>query len=156
MRPKPNGLQPKYGAQFKDPSIVAAYQHRPRYPQEVFDILSALITDQPRHVLDVGCGTGFIARHLINDVDKIDAVDFSSQMIATGKSLPGGDDAALNWIEGAVEEVPLSPPYALITAGQCLHWMDWYIAEGTTVSKPAHCGRLSRPSRHRGDNARLA
>ena len=127
MIPKPNGLQPKYGAQFKDQSIVAAYQHRPRYPQEVFKILSALITDQPRHVLDVGCGTGFIARHLINYVDKIDAVDFSPQMIATGKSLLGGDHPALNWIEGPVEKVPLSPPYALVTAGESLHWMDWYI-----------------------------
>lgn len=127
MIPKPNGLQPKYGAEFKDQSIVSAYQHRPRYPQEMFGILSDLITDQPRHVLDVGCGTGFIARYLINQVDRIDAVDFSAQMIATGKTLPGGDDPALNWIEGAVEKVPLSPPYALITAGQCLHWMDWYI-----------------------------
>jgi len=34
----------------------------------------------------------------------------------------------LHWIYGKVEEVPLSPPYALITAGSSIHWMDWPVA----------------------------
>jgi trans-aconitate methyltransferase len=58
-------------------------------------------------------------------VDKVDAVDFSRHMLEEGKMLPNGDAANLNWIHGAVEEVPLSPPYALVTAGQSLHWMAW-------------------------------
>jgi len=29
---------------------------------------------------------------------------------------------------GAAEDVPLHPPYALITAGSSLHWMDWEVA----------------------------
>src|SRR5262249_55186769 len=64
VRPKPDHLGPEYAAQFGDPSVVAAYRHRPPYPAEVFDILVGLIADEPRAVLDVGTGTGEIARGL--------------------------------------------------------------------------------------------
>ncbi len=127
MIPKPRHLESEYGAQFKDRSIVDAYQYRPPYPAETFEILAGLITGQPRVVLDVGCGRGDVARELVNFVERVDAVDFSTNMIETGKKLSGGDNPRLNWIIGPVEEVPLAPPYALVTAGASLHWMDWYM-----------------------------
>ena len=46
-------------------------------------------------------------------------------MIDKGKTLPEGDNHNLNWIFGRVEEVELHPPYALITAGESLHWTEW-------------------------------
>ncbi len=125
MIPKPKHLGPEYAAQFKDRSVVQAYHLRPPYPAETFEILASLITDEPRTVLDVGCGTGEVARRLLDIVERVDAVDFSYEMIERGKRLPGGDCPNLNWIYGPVEEVPLSPPYALITAGSSLHWMEW-------------------------------
>ncbi len=127
MIPKPRHLEPEYGAQFKDRSIVEAYQYRPPYPAETFEILAGLTTGEPRVVLDVGCGRGDIARELVDFVVRIDAVDFSANMIETGKKLPGGDNPRINWIIGPVEEVPLAPPYSLVTAGASLHWMDWYV-----------------------------
>jgi hypothetical protein len=57
----------------------------------------------------------------------VDAVDFSTAMIEKGKTLPNGQGVHLRWICGAVEEVELSPPYALVTAGESLHWMDWEV-----------------------------
>ncbi len=127
MIPKPRHLEPEYGAQFKDRSIVEAYKYRPPYPAETFEILAGLITGEPRAVLDVGCGRGDIARELVEFVERVDAVDFSANMIETGKKLPGGDNPKLNWICGPVEEVSLTPPYVLVTAGASLHWMDWYL-----------------------------
>ena len=124
-RPKPQGTGPEYAAWFKDPGIIAAYHHRPPYPREAFDLVAALAIDAPRAVLDVGCGTGDIARRLAPLVDRVDAVDFSAGMIVKGRGLPGGDWPNLNWIIGTVEQAPLRPPYALITAGESLHWMDW-------------------------------
>jgi hypothetical protein len=59
MIPKPRHLQPPYGAQFQDETVVAAYQYRPEYPAKLFDIVARLISDEPRRVLDVGCGTGY-------------------------------------------------------------------------------------------------
>ncbi len=127
MKPKPKHLAPKYGAQFKDQSVVEAYRRRPPYPDETFDILENLIKTKPSRVLDVGCGTGYLARPLSQRVEAVDAVDFSTNMITQGKQLPNGDAPNLRWIEGAVERVALSPPYALVTAGESLHWLDWAV-----------------------------
>jgi len=125
VKPKPKHLGPEYAAAFKDKSLVEVYHLRPPYPPEVFDILVSLITEEPKVVLDAGCGTGKIARGLVERVERIDAVDCSEPMIARGRSLPGGDHPTLHWICGTVEEVPLHPPYALVTAASSLHWMDW-------------------------------
>jgi len=122
---RPPYLGPEFSTRFRDRSVVDAYHLRPPYPEEVFDILVDLITDEPRTVLDVGCGSGDIARRLVHRVERVDAVDFSQPMIEKGKHLPNGDHPNLNWIYGPVEEVSLFPPYALVTAGQSLHWMEW-------------------------------
>ncbi len=155
MLPKPRHLATEYGEQFKDCSIAEAYKYRPPYPDEVFDILNTLITDLPRHVLDIGCGIGYIARQMVNYVDRLDAVDFSLNMLEHGKNLPNGNNSHLHWHYGRVEDVALEPPYTLVTAGESLHWMDWdivlprlrevltpngYLAiiEHDTLPKPCH------------------
>jgi SAM-dependent methyltransferase len=112
-------------AAFQDPSVIQSYRYRPPFPPEVFTVLAGLITETPRRVLDLGCGTGFVARELLPYVDAVDAVDVSAGMIEVGKQLPSGDDPRLSWILGRAEDAPLDPPYALITAGDSLHWMDW-------------------------------
>ena len=119
MQPKPENFSTYYAEAFKDQHVVAAYRYRPPYPQEVFTILTSFILDTPRTVLDVGSGSGNIARPL---VERVDAVDFSPGMIEQGKQLPNGNHPQLHWIYGKVEEVPLAPPYALITAGSSIHW----------------------------------
>ncbi len=127
MLPKPDHLGPAYAAQFSDSSVVAAYPLRPPYPAEVVDVLLGLVVDEPRAVLDVGCGTGEIARGLAGRVARVDAVDPSPGMLAKGRQLPGGNAPNLTWILGRAEDAPLRPPYALVTAGQSLHWMDWAV-----------------------------
>jgi SAM-dependent methyltransferase len=128
MQPKPEHFDVSYAEAFKDQRVVDVYRYRPPYPDEVFDILSDLITDEPRAVLDVGAGSGDIARRFIEVVEWVDAVDFSLYMLEMGKRLPNGDHPHLHWIYGKVEEVPLAPPYALITAGSSIHWTEWSIA----------------------------
>lgn len=127
MLAKPNHLGLTYAEQFKERSVVAAYAYRPPIPAPVFDRLLHLVVDEPRIVLDVGCGTGAVARRLAPLVDRVDAVDFSAPMIETGRQLPNGDHPNLHWIEGSIEEVALQPPYALIVAAGSLHWMDWAV-----------------------------
>ncbi len=125
---KPAHLSEERAAAFQQPSVAAAYPSRPPYPAETFTILASLITDAPRNVLDVGCGTGDIARHLVGLVERVDAVDFSAKMIEVGKSLLGGDNPSLRWLVSRAEDALLHPPYALITAGESLHWLDWDVA----------------------------
>ena len=126
MRPKPDHLGSDYGSQFSDPSVVAAYGHRPPYPTEVFEILTGLVVE-PGAVLDVGTGTGEIARPLVERVAAVDAVDPSPGMLAKGRRLPGGDHPALTWIPGFAEDAEVRPPYGLIAAASSLHWMDWKV-----------------------------
>jgi SAM-dependent methyltransferase len=128
MLPKPTCHSGEYATQFQDASVVAAYVHRPPYPAAVFDLLEELVSGQPRAVLDIGCGTGDIARPLVERVARLDALDVSEPMIAAGKAQRGGDHPQLRWIVGCFEDIPLDPPYGLVTAGQSLHWTDWDIA----------------------------
>jgi ubiquinone/menaquinone biosynthesis C-methylase UbiE len=114
-------------AAFTDEAVASAYQHRPPYPPQVFDILEQLILDRPRHVLDVGAGEGAIARPLAARVDRVDALDISAAMLAAGASRPGGRQPGLRWLLGAAETAELDGPYALVTAGASLHWTTWDI-----------------------------
>ena len=125
MPSNPYWHRPEIAARFQDAGIVEAYDYREPYPPGVFEILRDLIVETPRVVLDIGCGRGELARPLLAMAERVDAVDWSQAMIAKGKTLSGGDDPRLRWIYGRVEEVALEPPYALITAGGSLHWMDW-------------------------------
>lgn len=125
MTEPPTFLRPYVAAAFQDQEVSASYGLRPSYPPQVFDILLGLIADEAPAVLDLGCGTGFVARPLASLVDRVDAVDVSTAMIEEGKRLPGGDHPHLRWIAGSAEDVELQPPYALATAGDSLHWMDW-------------------------------
>jgi len=125
MQPEPQDVRTYYADTFKDRRVVDAYRHRPPYPDEVFAILASLLTDEPRTVLDVGTGSGDIARQMVDVAARVDAVDFSERMIERGKQLLNGDHPHLRWIYGRVEEVRLAPPYALITAGSSIHWLEW-------------------------------
>jgi trans-aconitate methyltransferase len=127
MHPDSTPLREKFAARFQDQSVVDRYHLRAAYPPEVFTILSELLIDELRTVLDVGCGPGPIARSLLDYAERIDAVDISPQMLARARTLPGGASPKIRWLLGRAEDVELEPPYALITAGRSLHWLDWNI-----------------------------
>jgi SAM-dependent methyltransferase len=148
---KPSHLSGDYGAWFKDPLLVASYPSRPPYPAGVFALLSHLAVDAPLDVLDVGCGTGDVARRLAQLVDHIDAVDFSPAMIELGQRLPGGNAANLRWILAPAETAPLAEHYALVTAGESLHWMDWPVVLPRFASVLSEHGMLAIVER-RWDN----
>ena len=124
--PKPKHLGPEYADQFRDRSVADAYVNYPPYPTEVFNVLESLIQDEPRIVLDIGCGTGELARPLAPLVDHVDAVDQSAAMIEIGRTREGGDRANIRWVCQSAEDFAYSSRYSLIIAGASLHWMDWY------------------------------
>ncbi|MHB8961006.1 MAG: class I SAM-dependent methyltransferase [Candidatus Limnocylindrales bacterium] len=115
--------RPTLGAVFSDAEVARLYCHRAPYPDQVLSTLRGLLVD-PHAVLDVGAGTGALARRMLASGARIDAVDPSAAMIEEGRRLPSGGDVRLRWILGRAEDAPLSPPYGLITAGASLHWVD--------------------------------
>lgn len=125
MQAKPRGLDRRYAEQFRDAAVVAAYGARPPYPARLVDLILGLATvDRPR-VLDLGCGTGEIARRLAPHVRQIAAVDRSPPMLAEARALPGGDAPNVTWIAGRVEDVPLAGPFSCAVAAESFHWFEW-------------------------------
>lgn len=109
---------------FQARSVAEAYGCRPPYSAEVYACLLELLDGRPRVVLDAGCGPGKLARGLAPDVDRVDAVDPSEEMLRVGRALPGGDDPKLRWICAPIEDAPLRGPYGLAVAGASFHWFD--------------------------------
>jgi SAM-dependent methyltransferase len=132
---KPAHLTTEVAEGFQDEQVAAVYHQRPPYPAEAIDLLLELADGGP--VLDLGCGPGDLARRIAPHVERVDAVDFSAAMVARGKQLPGGDHPGLHWQVAPAETAELHGPYALATAGESLHWMDWDVVLprlGTTLA----------------------
>ena len=124
--PKPKHLKPVYAEQFNDQSVADAYVNYQPYSTEVFEVLESLIQGSPCYVLDIGCGTGELARPLARIADRVDAVDQSAAMIEIGRTRDGGDRPNIRWICQGAEDFPYLTQYSLIVAGASLHWMDWH------------------------------
>jgi SAM-dependent methyltransferase len=121
VEPKPPGWDLRYASVFQEPDVVASYGNRPPYPQETIEELARLAGGGA--VVDAGCGTGELARRLAPLVARVDAVDPSAPMLELAGTLPGAE--RVRWIHGGIEDAPLDPPYALVVAGDSVHWFDW-------------------------------
>lgn len=111
------------GEVFRNVDVARAYRQRASYHKETFTILESLLVE-PRAVLDLGAGSGALAREMLRFASRVDAVDPSAAMIDEGRRLPQGSDPKLRWILGTAEEAPLDGPYGLATAGASVHWLD--------------------------------
>jgi SAM-dependent methyltransferase len=122
----PPQFNQEHARRWQDIDAAKNYAYRVPYPGQLFEILRSLVHDEPRTVLDIGCGTGNIARELASDVRRIDAIDWAAEMIDVGKALPGGSAENIRWQVARAEDAFLDPPYALVVGGQSLHWMEWH------------------------------
>jgi SAM-dependent methyltransferase len=127
VQAKPRGLTRHYAEQFCDVSIVEAYGARPPYPAGLDPLFIELAGGADAHVLDLGCGTGELARRLAPGVRAITAVDQSVNMIARARALSGGAAPNVTWVVGRVEDVALTGPFSSALAGQSFHWFDWAV-----------------------------
>jgi SAM-dependent methyltransferase len=104
-------------------SSYAAF--RPPYQRELLDLLA---TATPRHarLVDLGCGTGELARPLARVFDEVVAVDPEPEMIGVGKNRAAADGIDnIAWVVDTAEVAELGPgPVDLITVGSAFHWMD--------------------------------
>ena len=112
------------GVRFASQRMAENYLFRPAYSQEVYDTLLGLMRDQPRALLDAGCGPGKITLGMLDHLDRIDAIDPSQEMLKVARSSPKGGDPRIRWMCTRAEDAELRGPYGLIVAGASIHWMD--------------------------------
>jgi SAM-dependent methyltransferase len=110
------------------------------YPAETIEILRSLVPAGCRSVLDVGCGTGAIARPLARYA-RVAALDPSPQMLEVGQTLLDGNHPALAWKLGRAEDATMAGPFGLILAARSFHLLDWNLV------LPRFAGLLSADGR---------
>ena len=100
--------------------------HRKGFPDEFFDCLSddGLIKDSLR-VLDLGTGTGTVARGFAKRGGVVTGLDKSEQMMGQAKALDAENGVTIAYVVGKAEEANLDArSFDLVTAGQCWHWFQ--------------------------------
>jgi SAM-dependent methyltransferase len=101
-------------------------QSRAGFPEELFERLSAFGLGKPgRHVLDLGTGTGTVARGLARRGCVVTGLDKSTELMDQAKRLDAEAGVTITYVVGRAEETGLhSWAYDVVTAGQCWHWFD--------------------------------
>lgn len=130
-------------------------RHRAGFPPALFDRFVALGLVRPGTLaLDLGTGTGTVARGLALRGAKVTALDPSTALIDQARTLDAEAGVTVAYVEGKAEATGLAADaYDLVIAGQCWHWFDRpaALAEAHRLLRPggvlamAHFDWLSLP-----------
>jgi ubiquinone/menaquinone biosynthesis C-methylase UbiE len=100
-------------------------RYRPGYPPEVLDLLRAECGLRPAHVIaDIASGTGAFTRLLLENGNRVYAVEPNAEMREAGNRLLQAY-SGLSPVAGTAEETTLpSASVDFVTAAQAAHWFD--------------------------------
>jgi ubiquinone/menaquinone biosynthesis C-methylase UbiE len=101
-------------------------RHRAGFQPEFFDRLAARdIVARGRRALDIGTGTGTIARGLAARGMIVTGLDRSASMLAEADRLAREAGLTVRFVEATAEATGMeTASLDLVTAGQCWHWFD--------------------------------
>ncbi len=119
--------EPKYKQVYEFGSKVAFGKtsddyaiHRAGFPDQFFELLRQRNWIRSgQTALDVGSGTGTVARGLASLGCQVTGVDPSAELLTQARQMSSG----VSYEEGTAESLPAqSGSFDVITAGQCWHW----------------------------------
>jgi SAM-dependent methyltransferase len=113
--------------------VAADYaRHRAGFPEAFFDRLASLGIARPgARVLDVGTGTGSVARGLARRGCAVTGLDPSAALLEQARRLDAEAGVATEDVVASAESTGRADASVdVITAGQCWHWFDGARAAG--------------------------
>src|SRR5258708_24654193 len=101
-------------------------RYRVGFPEELFVRLKRFGIGGPgQKILDVGTGTGALARGLARQGCLVTGLDRSSELIEQAKKLDIDSLVHINYVISQAEQTNLpDSSFDVVTAGQCWHWFD--------------------------------
>jgi SAM-dependent methyltransferase len=117
-------MSPAPTARFSD-RVEDYVRYRPGYPPQIIELLRAECGLQPAHVVaDIASGTGAFTRLLLENGNRVFAVEPNDAMREAGDQLLRSFHKMTS-VAGAAEETTLpSASVDFVTAAQAAHWFD--------------------------------
>jgi SAM-dependent methyltransferase len=114
---------------------------RAGFPDSLFDRLAAFgIGTSGETVVDVGTGTGTLARGFAQRGCKVIGIDPDERLLNQARQLDLTASVTIDYKIGYAEAIPLADDMAdVVSAGQCWHWFD-----GPRAAK--EISRITRPN----------
>ncbi len=117
---------------------------RAGFPESIFERLTDFdIGLSGQTVIDLGTGTGTLARGFALRGCDVTGIDPDPRMLAQGRELDRRSGAAVRYCQATAESTGLDGGIAdAVTAGQCWHWFDRTAAAGEVIRLLKPGGKL--------------
>jgi len=114
--------------------------HRAGFPRALFDRLATMGVGRSRqHLLDLGTGTGTLARGFAGRGAVVVGIDPSEPLLVEARRLSENEGVRVDYRVGRAEDIDADDgTFEVVTAGQCWHWFD-------RPAAAAECARVVVP-----------
>ncbi len=101
-------------------------KHRAGFPEPFFERLSDFgIGLAGQRILDLGTGTGSLARGLARRGSRVTGLDPAAPLLGQARQLDQQADVFIGYLIATAERTGLAAnSFEVVTAGQCWHWFD--------------------------------
>lgn len=117
---------------------------RAGFPESFFDHVLQMGVGLPgQRLVDVGTGTGTLARGFASRGCKVTGIDPDARMLSAARKLGAESNISVRYIQATAENTQLEDSSAdVVTAGQCWHWFDRPLATQEALRILTRGGKL--------------